>query len=174
MKKMRLVRVILLVVALGIFYFLVYRQTHPRQATIAAPADSMTLQVRSISVTNNLALGEFAIPARSTHDVSLTVDESQMRNARLSGYFSANNSTGVQVILLDENQYQRFKSDSTPSQYIYLSKAAANGTIDAALPHGGKYYLIFDNSSSESSVSVKANVAVRGEMVRVDAPPAKK
>jgi hypothetical protein len=171
---MRVLRVVLLVVALAIFWFLLYRRTHPSQTTFPASDNDFTLQVHSISVTNNVALGDFVIPAKSTHDVPITADESQMRNARLSGYFSTSNGPGVQVMLLDEDQYRRFKSNLTPSAYIYLSKAATNGIIDVAIPHSGQYYLIFNNSSSESSANVKANVAVRGEIVRVEAPAGKK
>src|SRR5262249_3360575 len=130
--------------------------------------------IHSISVTNNLALGDFVIPPKSTHDVPITADESQIRNARLSGYFSTSNGPGVQVMLLDEDQYRRFQSNLTPSEYLYLSKPAANGIIDVAIPHSGQFYLIFNNSSPGSSANVKANVAVRGEMVQVESPAGKK
>jgi hypothetical protein len=171
---MRVLRVILLVTALAIFYFLVYRQTHPRQSTpTAASGNELAFEVRSVSITNNLDLGDFMVPAKSSHDVTITVDENQMRNARLSGYFSAGGQ-GVQVMLLDENQYRSFQNHSTPSEYVYLSKPTTNGLIDVPLPHPGKYYLVFDNSASDSSTNVKANVAIRGEMVRVDSPAGKK
>ena len=171
---MRLLRVILLVVALAIFSFLLYRRTHPSQTSIAESDNGLVFQIHSISVTNNLALGDFVISPKSTHDVPITADESQIRNAHLSGYFSTSNGPGVQVMLLAEDQYRRFKSNLTPSAYVYLSKAATNGIIDVAIPHSGQYYLIFNNSSSESSANVKANVAVRGEMVQVESPAGNK
>jgi hypothetical protein len=171
---MRLFRVILLVVVLVIFSFLLYRRTHSSQTPAAGSDSRLVFQVHSIAVTNNLALGDFVVPANSTHDVPITVDESQMRNAHLSGYFSISNGPRIQVMLLDEDQYRRFQSNSTPSEYLYLSKPDANGIIDVAIPHPGKYYLVFDNRSSESSANVKANLAVRGEMVRVEAPEGKK
>ncbi len=171
---MRVLRVILLVVALAIFWFLLYRRTHPSQATIPGSDNDLLFQVHSISVTNNLALGDFVIPPKSSHDVQITEDESQIRNAHLSGYFSTSNGPGVQVMLLDEDRYHRFKSNLTPSEYLYLSKAASNGIIDVAIPHSGLYYLIFNNLSSESSANVKAHVAVRGEMVQVESPAGKK
>src|ERR1041385_3070223 len=151
---MRLFRVTLLVVALAIFWFLLYRRTHPSETTIAGSDNGLVFQIHSISVTNNLALGDFVISPKSTHDVPITADESQIRNARLSGYFSTSNGPGVQVILLDEDQYRRFKSNFTPSEYLYLSKAAANGIIDVAIPHSGRYYLIFNNLSADSSTNV--------------------
>ena len=133
----------------------------------------MTFQVHAVAITNNLQLGEFTVPAKSTHDVTITADEAQMRNARLLGYYSVNGS-GIEVLVLDDDEYQRFQNHSTPSQYVYLSKSAPNGTIDVPIPHSGKYHLIFDNSSSDSGVTVKANVAVRGEMVSVEAPAAQR
>ena len=67
--------------------------------------------------------------------------------------YNLSNGPGVQVMLLDEDQYRRFQTNLTPSEYLYLSKAATNGVIDAAIPHSGKYYLIFSNSSTESSAN---------------------
>jgi hypothetical protein len=172
---MRLVRVLLLVIALGIFYFLLYRQTHPKaNAPTAAAGNGLEFQIHSVSVTNNLDLGDFVVPARGTHDVPIIVDETQMRNARLLGFFSTSKGPGVQVMLLDENQYRGFQNHSTPSEYIYLSKSAANGTIDVSIPKAGKYYLIFDNSTGDSAANVKSSVAIRGEMVRVESPAEKK
>ena len=104
----------------------------------------------------------------------ITVDEDQMRNAHLLGFFSTSNGPGIQVMLLDDNQYRSFQSHSTPSEYIYLSKPASNGNFDIPIPHAGKYYLVFDNSTSDSAADVKASVAIRGEMVRVEGPPAQK
>jgi hypothetical protein len=170
---MRVVRVLLLVIALGIFYYTIYRQTHPAQsAPTPAAGNGLEFNIHPISVTNNLDLGDFVVSAKGTHDVPITVDETQMRNARLLGFFSTSKGPGVQVMLLDESQYRNFQNHSTPSEYIYLSKPAANGTIDIALPRPGKYYLIFDNSTSDSNTNVKASVAIRGEMVRVEAPSA--
>jgi len=172
---MRLVRVLLLVIALGIFYYTIYRQTHPAQsAPTPAAGNGLEFNIHPISVTNNLDLGDFVIPAKGTHDVPIIVDETQMRNARLLGFFSTTKGPGVQVMLLDENQYRGFQNHSTPSEYIYLSKPGANGTIDVPIPKAGKYYLIFDNSTGDSAASVKSSVAIRGEMVRVESPAEKK
>src|SRR5690242_20204832 len=108
--RMRRLRFILLVVSLAIFSFLLYRRTHPSQVTFPESDNGLVFQVHSISVTNNLALGDFVIPPKSTHDVPITADESQMRNVRLSGYYSTSNGPGVQVMLLDEDQYRRFQT----------------------------------------------------------------
>jgi hypothetical protein len=71
-------------------------------------------------------------------------------------------------MLLDENQYNRFRNNLTPSEYAYLSGTLTSGTIEAPMPRPGIYYLVFDNSASDSSANVKANVAIRGEMVQVE------
>ena len=39
------------------------------------------IEIHSIAITNNLDLGQFTVDAKSTHDVPITADESQMRNA---------------------------------------------------------------------------------------------
>ena len=172
---MRVVRVLFLVIALGIFYYTIYRQTHPAQsAPTPAAGNGLEFNIHPISVTNNMDLGDFVVPAKGIHDVPITVDETQMRNARLLGFFSTTKGPGVQVMLLDENQYRSFQNHSTPSEYVYLSKPGANGTIDIAIPRPGKYYLIFDNSTKDSAANVKSSVTIRGEMVRVESPAEKK
>ena len=170
---MKLTRPILGVVALALVGFGLYRRTHPANAPPPDSGNGPVFEIRSIAVTNNLDLGQFTVEAKNTHDVPITADESQMRNARLLGYFSSN-GTSLEVVVLDEMQYERFQNHSTPSEYLYISKSAPNGTIDVPLPHSGKYYLVFDNSASNSPTTVKANLAVRGEMVRVEAPSPEK
>ena len=75
---------------------------------------------------------------------------------------------GFQVTSPQAAQHNRFLNHSAPSEFLYLSKTAASGDIEAMIPHGGAYYLIFDNSASDSSVKVKADVTVRYETVQVD------
>ena len=171
----QITRIVLLVIVLALTAVLVYRRTHPAQSpAISGSGNNLVLQVHAISVTNNLALGDFVIPAKSTHDVRIGPTEDQMRNPRLTGVFSTAGSPGIKVMLLDEDQYNRFRNNSAPSEYAYLSGTLTNGTIDAAIPHPGIYYLVFDNSSSDSSASVKANVAIRGEIVHVDSGASEK
>ena len=113
---MKLTRPILGLVALGLVGFGLYRRTHPANTTPTADGNGPVFEVRSVSVTNNLDLGQFTVEARSTHDVPITADESQMRNARLLGYFSSS-GPNLEVLLLDEMQYQRFQNHSTPAEY---------------------------------------------------------
>jgi hypothetical protein len=166
---MKSARPVLVAVALSLIFLIVYRRFVPRQnVTPVKPGDKFTLQVHSIPVTHNLALGDFDVPAKSTHDVKIALDEPRMRNARLAGRFSAANGSGIQVMLLDEDDYKRFTNHETPSRFLYLSKSAAAGTIEAAIPRTGTYYLVFDNSPSESGVKITADVTVRYETVQVD------
>ncbi len=172
---MQLTRIVLLIVTVTIMSFVLYRRTHPvQEPRTTASGSGLVLEVRPISITNNLELGEFAVPAKSTHDVRITATESQMQNPRLSGVFSTNGGSGIKVILLDEDQYNQFRKNSTPSGYVYLAGTAVNGNINARLPHAGIYYLVFDNSFSDSAVNVKASVAIRGEIVQVQSGGADK
>ena len=166
---MRNVRLVLFVITVVIVVAVAYRTRHPASTRTTHETGSLyDLEVRSIPVTHNLALGEFEVPARSTHETKVTLDEPHMRNARLSGHFSTSSPSGIQVMLLDEIQHNRFLNHSAPSEFLYLSKTVASGNIEAMIPHGGAYYLIFDNSASDSSVKVKADVTVRYETVQVD------
>ena len=166
---MQYTRLVLLLLAVALIAFLVYRRTHPEAAPgVPESGSDLVLQVHAISVTNNLALGDFAIPAKGTHDVRIAANEERMRNPRLAGYFSTSGGPGIKVMLLDEDQYKRFQNKLTPAEYAYLSGTLTSGTIEAPIPHLGIYYLVFDNSSSDSTANVKANVAIRGEIVQVD------
>lgn len=163
---MKTVRPILLAIAIALIAFAIYRRAFHEKKATNSPG-SVELEVRSIPVTHNLALGDFEVPARATHDVKIAFDESGS-NARVSGEFAAVEGPGIQVMLLDENQYRRVQQHQPPSVFLYLSKVAAKGNIEADLPRTGTYYLVFDNSSSQSSTKVHADVAIHYQMMRVD------
>jgi len=169
---MKSARPVLAAIALSLIFLILYRRYAQRpNTTPPGPKDPYTLQVHAIPVTHNLTLGEFEVPAKGTHDVKIALDEPRMRNARLTGHFEASGGGSggtIQVMLLDENEYNRFTNHSTPSQFLYLSKSAANGNIEAAIPRAGIYYLVFDNSFSAASIKVNADVTVRFETVQVD------
>jgi hypothetical protein len=165
---MKTVRPILLAFAIAIVAFGIYRKANPeKKAVTPASGTDLVLQVRSIPVVHNLALGDFEIPPKATHDVRIAFDENG-RNVRLSGEFATASGPGLQVTLLDENQYQRFQNHQAPSEFLYMSKVATKGTIEADIPRAGTYYLVFDNSSSDSIAKVHADVALRYEMIHVD------
>ncbi|HLH31567.1 MAG TPA: hypothetical protein VKY31_10215, partial [Terriglobia bacterium] len=154
---MRHTRAVLVAISLSLIFLIVYRRYFPKQNTFSSKPDSpYTLQVHAIPIAHNLSLGDFEIPGKSTHDVKIGLDEPKMRNARLSGYFSVESGPGVQVMLVDDVGYQKVHDNAPALQYLYLSKPAQKGNIEAEIPHPGTYYLIFDNSSSASSAKVKA------------------
>jgi hypothetical protein len=114
------------------------------------------------------------VPAKGTHDVKIALDEPRMQNARLSGYFSTAGGAGIQVMLLDENQYTRLQNHQTPSEFLFLSKTAQAGNIEAMIPRAGAYYLVFDNSASDSTIKVKSDVSVRYVTMQVDSGTSQK
>ena len=71
-------------------------------------------------------------------------------------------------MLLDNAQYTRLQNRQTPSEFLFLSKTAQAGNIEAMIPSAGTYYLIFYNSASDSSIKVKSDVSVRYETMQVD------
>ena len=171
---MKLTRPILLAVALSLVVVVLYRRTVPRQNPAPRETGPYVLQIHSLPVTHNLALGEFEVPAKGTHDVKIALDEPRMQNARLSGYFSTTGGTGIQVMLLDENQYTRLQNHQTPSEFLFLSKTAQAGNIEAMIPRAGAYYLVFDNSASDSTIKVKSDVSVRYVTMQVDSGTSQK
>jgi hypothetical protein len=171
---MKSTRLVLVVAAIAIIAFVAYRRAGPaRKAKSGESNGDLVLQVRAIPVIHNLALGSFTIPAKGTHDVKIALEETGLRNARLSGEFSVAGGAAIQVMLLDQTQYSRLKSGSTPSEVLYLSKMAASGDIQAAFPRMGTYYLVFDNSSSSSDTTVNSDVSLRYETVQIDSGTSK-
>jgi hypothetical protein len=161
------IRVILVLLVVGSIAFVYYRRTQ-RNSETARPGD-LTLRVRSIPVTDDLALGSFVVPSKETHEVKIAIDGNRMRNARLAGHFSVQSGPAIQVMLLDEKQYAEFRKESKPGNFDFLSRKATEGNIDVSMPRTGMYYIIFDNSSGESaSVTVKADFTLRYETVQVD------
>ena len=164
-SKWIIVRAIVLLVAAGSIAFIYYRRTQ-RSSETARPGD-LTFRVRSIPVTDDLALGSFVIPSKETHEVKLTIDGNRMRNARLAGHFSVQSGPAIQVLLLDEEQYVPFRKDARPGNFDYLSRKATDGNIDLSIPHTGMYYIIFDNSSESASITLKSDITLRYETVQV-------
>ena len=174
-RRSRSTRLILSAFVLAIGAGLIYRRTHPEGFSFrrSSSTGGLVLEVRSLPISNHLDFGSFSVAAKATHDSIITVDESQMHNARLTGHFSAD-GPGVRVLLLDDDQYRMFEQKATPGQVLYMSKEAKAGDLEAVIPHAGKYHLVFDNSQSDSSVNVKADVTVHYELVRVDSDAARK
>jgi hypothetical protein len=155
--------------AAGSASFVYYRHARMGQVSDSGRPGDVTFRVRSIPVTDDLALGSFVVPPKETHEVKITVDGNRMRNARLAGHFSVQNGPAIQVLLLDDEQYGEFRKDSKPGNFDYLSRKTTEGNIDVTIPRTGMYHIIFDNSSAESApVTVKADVTLRYETVQVD------
>jgi hypothetical protein len=166
-SKQAIVRAIVLLLVAGSIAFVYYRRTQ-RNSEASRPGD-LTLRVRSIPVTDDLALGSFVVPSKETHEVKIAIDGHRMRNARLAGHFSVQNGPAIQVMLLDEEQYAEFRKGSKLGNFDFLSRKTTEGNIDISIPRTGMYYIIFDNSPGESaSVTVKADVTLRYETVQVD------
>src|SRR5262249_19405793 len=171
---MKNARPILLAIATVIVAFAIYRKAIPAKKAVTPPSRTdLVLQVRSIPVVHNLDLGDFEIPAKATHDVRIAFDENG-RNVRLSGEFITAAGSGIEVMLLDEDQYHGFQNHQVPSEFLFMSKVATKGNIEADIPRTGTYYLVFDNSSSDSIAKVHADVSLRYEMVHVDSGQAPK
>ena len=164
---MRPTRLIFVLGALAGIGFLSYERYH-RPKPLPPPTDQNDLVIRSVPVYHGLALGKFDVPAKSTHDVKINIDPGLMRNARLLGHFSTLNAVPIQVMLLDETQYGSFHQNQAPGGELFISKSTTNGDIEAGLPHGGNYYLVFDNSASDKPANVDANLTLRYETVHVD------
>jgi hypothetical protein len=164
---MKATRLILLLAALALIAYLSYRRTHPPLTSQRANTADNVLEIRAIPVNHTLNLGSFMVPPQGHHEVKIVVDDHLMHNTRLAGHFSTSNAPGVEVLLLDEPQYEDFKKNITPSNILYMTKTASSSDIQTAVPRGGTYYLVFVNAS-ESQANVSADVTLRYETVHVD------
>jgi hypothetical protein len=170
MSSRKYTRPIILLAAIAIIAVVSYVRKHQSQNGAAGSpgTNGLVLQVRSLPITNRMDLGTFGVPAGESHEFKIVVDENRMRNPRVAGHFSTGGGAGIEVLLLDEDQFKNFQNKVAPSQVLYMSKTASSGDITAALPHAGAYYVVFDNSHGQSSATVTADVTVRVETVRVD------
>ena len=168
---MRKVRASLLLLATVIIAVVAYRRNHPLHPALkpVSPND-MVLEVRSIPVSHSMDFGEFTVSPKVHQEFKITVDEREMRNTHIGGHFSAEGGSGVQAMLLDNAQHDSYLNSGTPSGTFYMSKTTNGADIQAALPHGGTYYLIFDNPNP-TDVKVKASVTMHYDTVHVDSPP---
>ena len=165
---MKPTRLILILAAIALIAFVSYQRYHRPENTLAHGSGDNDLIIHSIPVFHSLALGKFDIEAKGIHEVKITMDPSLMRNARLIGHFASTNGPAIQVLLLDETQYTKFKQDHAPADILFMSKTVPSGDIEAALPQGGTYYLVFDNSGSDTVAHLEADVTLRYETVQVD------
>ena len=109
-----------------------------------------------------VAADEFTIAADYTREVPFTVAQ----KARLSGDYSTEPKTDVQIYLVSESTYEWWsKSDRPLGYWLYSTGVAPSGKVDVLLDPG-KYYLLFVNPS-KSAVTMKANLSIAGERLRI-------
>ena len=159
------VRLVVLLILMGTIGFLSFREMRRNREPVR-PGE-LPLQVRSIRVTHDLALGSFVIPAGSTHDVKIPIDGNRMHDPHLGGHFRVQSGSAIEVELLDEDQYSKFRKDTRSASFIYVSGKTKDGYLDSTIPQPGLFYLIFDNSSESSPATVEADVTLRYITVRV-------
>lgn len=164
--KRAIARLVVLVILIGTIIFFSFREA--RRNREPARSGELPLQVRSIRVTHNLALGSFVIPAASTHDVKIPIDGNQMKDPHLGGHFRVQSGSAIQVELLDEDQYSKFRKDTRSASFIYVSGKTKDGYLDSTIPHAGLFYLVFDNSSESTPATVEADVTLHYMTVRVE------
>jgi hypothetical protein len=109
-----------------------------------------------------VAADEFTIPADQRHEVPFTVAQ----KARLTGDYSTEPKTEVQIYLVSESTYQSWiKSDGPLGYSLYRTDVAPSGRVDVVVDPG-KYYLLFVNPS-KASVTMKTNLSIAGERLRI-------
>jgi zinc-ribbon domain len=83
-------------------------------------------------------------------------------NVFVDGHFSATGGLGndIEVFVLSEDGFANFKNGHQAQTYFNSGKVTQNG-IDAVLPGGGTYYLVFNNGYSLlTPKAVQANVVL--------------
>src|SRR5215467_6233252 len=131
-RSSKATRLVFLLAALALIAYLSYRRTHPSLTRQTPQIPDNVLEIRSIPVNHTLDLGSFVVLPREHNPVKIVVDDHLMHNTRLACRFSTSNGPGVEVLLLDESQYEDFKKNSTPSSILYMTKTASSGDIQTA------------------------------------------
>ena len=114
------------------------------------------------TVQQKVAADEFTIPADHTHEVPFMVEQ----KARLTGDYSTEPKTEVQIYLVSESTYQSWiKSDGPLGYSLYRTDVAPSGKVDVSVDPG-KYYLLFVNPS-KSPVKMKPHLSIAGDRLRI-------
>ena len=134
----------LLALALVWFLWNVMNRPAVNNGMRVSPLPNLVSLPRTMPITNGAitvrAAGylyyKFSVPASAT-------------NVFVDGHFSATGGTGndIEVVIVNEDNFANFQNHHDAQTYYNSGKATQN-SIQAVLPAGGTYYLVFNNGFS--------------------------
>jgi zinc-ribbon domain len=139
--------VLLTLLAGALIWFLWNVQNRP--TTVNNPTRISTIPnlvslPRTVPITN----GAFTVQAKGYNYYKLTVPPGAT-NVSVDGHFSATGGAGndIEVVILNEDNFANFQNHHDAQTY-YNSGKVTQLSINAVLPGGGTYYLVFNNGFS--------------------------
>lgn len=86
------------------------------------------------------------------YDLSFTVDAGRMRDARVTGSFTASGGSGndIKVLIMDDMTFTNWKNKHQVS-LLYNSGQMTIGNLNVPITASGTYHLVFDNTFSTVS-----------------------
>jgi hypothetical protein len=120
---------------------------------------------QSVSATENLAMGTFSVPSGSPREFRITVDSSRMMNVTVAGQFAVSGkNSGIEVYIFDEDDYTNWMYGND-SIALYDSGRKTMGEVRTRIEKSGRYFLIFQNSSSSVALAVHAEIQLQYEKI---------
>jgi len=142
--------VLLAILALVALYAIMRRGAPDLQAS-ASHASSLAPSVRYVPATENIASGQVTVPARGYVQYRFEITP-EMRNARVSGHFSASGGAGndVAAVIATESEETNWINGHDASAFYSTHGRETNDSFDVRLAPG-VYYFAISNKFSEVS-----------------------
>jgi len=125
-----------------------------RSPTSQSPSPGM------IARTISLVDGTIVVPAGSSHDAHVEVDEGTMSNAHIAGWFHASggSQSEIEVFLVTDSDYQTWTQGRRVTP-LYTSGRTTYANINVQVPASYEtYHLVFNNVFSTSLKTVQAEI----------------
>ncbi|HYB60255.1 MAG TPA: zinc-ribbon domain-containing protein [Methylomirabilota bacterium] len=137
--------------------WLIGKSSNPGGSILAEGISQITGQPHTQVITN----GAITVPALGSSYYKFVVPTGAT-NVLVDGHFAAAGGMGNDIIVyvLNEDEFTNFQNHRLTPAYYNSGKLTQN-SINATLPGGGTYYLVFDNTFSLlSTKAVQANATL--------------
>jgi len=141
----------LLVILAFVALYAIMRNMAPNAQASASRALTSMPSIRYIPATENIASGQVTVPARGYVQYRFQITP-EMRNASVSGHFSASGGTGndVDAVIATESEYTNWINGHAARAFYSTHGKETNDSFNVRLAPG-VYYFAISNKFSEFS-----------------------
>jgi hypothetical protein len=114
-----------------------------------------------VPAADDLATGTFSVSTGVPKEFRITVDAARMFDVTVTGQFAVSGkSSGVEVFIFDEDDYTNWMYGND-SVALFASGRKTMGELHTRIEKPGRYFLIFHNSTSSTSLEIHANIQLQ-------------